>query len=189
MRSEQILKAAARVFSRKGYYHTRMQDIADEAEIGKGTVYEYFSSKEELFIELIKHGTEYYKELMEKEFEKDVSIWEKLLSLIERQVEFLWENRDFANLLIGRESQMITEQKLYGFLYEVRKKYIQRIASVFEKEMKQGTITSGDPELFAKIFIGTADQAVGATILLDKKKPGREEIVKIIDTLRHGFEK
>jgi AcrR family transcriptional regulator len=44
-----IIDAAARVFARKGYAGTVMADIAEEARIGKGTLYEYFSSKNALF--------------------------------------------------------------------------------------------------------------------------------------------
>ena len=44
-----IIEAAARVFARRGYSRTLMANIATEAGIGKGTVYEYFDSKEDLF--------------------------------------------------------------------------------------------------------------------------------------------
>ena len=44
-----ILEAAARVFARQGYAGTVIADIAKEARIGKGTIYEYFDSKDDLF--------------------------------------------------------------------------------------------------------------------------------------------
>lgn len=44
-----LIEGAAAVFSRQGYTSTRMADIAVEAGVGKGTLYEYFPSKEELF--------------------------------------------------------------------------------------------------------------------------------------------
>ena len=46
---EQIVEAAARVFARNGYSNAVVADIAVEANIGKGTVYAYFKSKEDLF--------------------------------------------------------------------------------------------------------------------------------------------
>ena len=46
---EAILKAAQKVFSRKGFNNARIDDVAREAGIGKGTVYEYFASKDDLF--------------------------------------------------------------------------------------------------------------------------------------------
>lgn len=44
-----IIQAAASVFAHKGYSGTAIADIAVQAEIGKGTIYEYFKSKEDLF--------------------------------------------------------------------------------------------------------------------------------------------
>ena len=48
-KKEQIIEAAARVFARSGYSNAVVADIAIQANIGKGTVYEYFKSKEDLF--------------------------------------------------------------------------------------------------------------------------------------------
>jgi len=44
-----IIEAAARVFAQKGYAGAAVADIAVKAEIGKGTIYAYFDSKEDLF--------------------------------------------------------------------------------------------------------------------------------------------
>ena len=44
-----IIAAAIRVFSQKGFAGARIIDVARDADIGKGTIYEYFQSKEDLF--------------------------------------------------------------------------------------------------------------------------------------------
>lgn len=48
-RKKTILQAAGQVFARKGYASTRIIEVAEAASVGKGTIYEYFRSKEELF--------------------------------------------------------------------------------------------------------------------------------------------
>jgi AcrR family transcriptional regulator len=48
-RKDDIIQAAARVFAQKGYASTRIIDVAEAASVGKGTIYEYFRSKEALF--------------------------------------------------------------------------------------------------------------------------------------------
>jgi AcrR family transcriptional regulator len=55
---EAIIAAAERVFTRAGFYTTRMADIAREAGVGVGTLYNYFESKELIFSEIVatKHG-------------------------------------------------------------------------------------------------------------------------------------
>ncbi len=52
-RTELILKAALRVFARRGIKEATMDEIAQEAELGKGTIYYYFSSKEAILEELM----------------------------------------------------------------------------------------------------------------------------------------
>ena len=51
---ELLLQAAAVVFARQGFVATRVADIAAEAGVGKGTVYEYFSSKDELYFAVLE---------------------------------------------------------------------------------------------------------------------------------------
>jgi TetR/AcrR family fatty acid metabolism transcriptional regulator len=51
---EMILEAAYDLFLNKGYWETKIIDIAEKAGIGKGTVYEYFESKDDIFFELFK---------------------------------------------------------------------------------------------------------------------------------------
>ena len=48
-KKDRIIEAAARVFAQKGYAGSSVADIAVKAEIGKGTIYAYFDSKEDLF--------------------------------------------------------------------------------------------------------------------------------------------
>ena len=53
-RKKLILEYAKRLFSRKGYYNTQISDIVDEAKIARGTVYQYFKNKDDIFITLIR---------------------------------------------------------------------------------------------------------------------------------------
>ena len=50
-----IKKAAVEVISKKGFFNTRMQDIADEAGLAVGTIYNYFSSKDEVLSYIFKN--------------------------------------------------------------------------------------------------------------------------------------
>jgi len=53
-----IIEQALKMFSEQGYYHTRMTDIASHLGVSKGAIYQYFESKEQLFIEALKHHGE-----------------------------------------------------------------------------------------------------------------------------------
>ena len=55
---ERIIEQALKSFSERGYYRTRMTDIASDLGVSKGAIYQYFESKEQLFIEAIEHHGE-----------------------------------------------------------------------------------------------------------------------------------
>ena len=55
-RKEQILKGALLVFKQKGIEKSTMDEIAKQSDFGKASLYYYFSSKEEIFIELLDRG-------------------------------------------------------------------------------------------------------------------------------------
>ena len=79
-----IMEAALQVFVEHGYEKTKIIDVARTAGIGKGTVYEYFESKEALFCCILEEYCEYYKEGVRKILSdlKDTGCQEKLLSVI-----------------------------------------------------------------------------------------------------------
>ena len=54
-RKNDILICAKRLFSEKGYYQTQISDIVSEAKIARGTIYQYFKNKDDIFITLLKN--------------------------------------------------------------------------------------------------------------------------------------
>ena len=76
-----IIEAALAVFSRMGYRHAKIKDIADEAHMGKGTVYEYFRSKQELFLQMCESLFEQYIEDQKKSLELVSSPVEQLRAM------------------------------------------------------------------------------------------------------------
>src|SRR5271170_4242147 len=63
-RDEQILHVSARVFAKRGYRNTDVQEIADELGIGKATIYRAFGTKEELFFATVDRGMSRLREIM-----------------------------------------------------------------------------------------------------------------------------
>ncbi|MBQ2747579.1 MAG: TetR/AcrR family transcriptional regulator [Firmicutes bacterium] len=84
-----ILDVAFNLFMKKGYAKVKVIDIAENAGIGKGTVYEYFKSKDDILMELvIKYVKKEFVEIGNKTSELG-SFREKLIALIEFEFDFL----------------------------------------------------------------------------------------------------
>lgn len=100
-KKEEIIQSAIRFFSKKGYYATSVQEIAEECGISKGTLYNFFESKEELLIQVIDQS---YKRILQNimnvDFDSSLSPKERLTKKIVMQFDIVAENKNFITMLL-----------------------------------------------------------------------------------------
>ncbi|HZK38225.1 MAG TPA: TetR/AcrR family transcriptional regulator [Clostridia bacterium] len=88
-RKIEIIEAAIKVFGENGYHGGKVGNIAEKAGIGKGTVYEYFSSKKEIFQQMLKYVFEtYMKEAKKTTLGRD-SARDKFTALLNYHLDFV----------------------------------------------------------------------------------------------------
>ena len=66
-RREEIITAASKLFSKKGYENVSMEEIANEVELSKSTLYFYFKDKDSLFLAVLNHGNKILSGLLAEE--------------------------------------------------------------------------------------------------------------------------
>ena len=132
---EKIVQAAITTFSKYGYDKTRMDDIAKSAKLGKGTLYLYFKSKEELFYAISENSIKELKEQLSKLFSKK----EDLVHDAEKFYD------QYRNLIHDSEKvsfEMITESsrnpKLRKVLYEQRMKVYDIVIDYLRRQIEKG---------------------------------------------------
>ena len=81
-RRDQIIKTATGLFSKKSYHDVTMGEIADKMGVAKGTIYNYFSSKEKLYLEILQNSFEAIEGLLQEEMDNDAPAPEKLRKLL-----------------------------------------------------------------------------------------------------------
>lgn len=97
---EDILKAAEIKFAEKGIYGTRVDDIAEEANINKRMLYEYFGNKEELYRAVL---VEVYSRLSKQEMillSEDMCCIDAMKRIINLYFDFLKNNPTYVNLIL-----------------------------------------------------------------------------------------
>jgi len=99
LRKEDILAAARRVFDRKGFSNTRMEDIATEAEYTKRTLYRYFTSKDQLFLTLMLQEQKRLKDYFRDAAAKEGSGFEKVCHIGKRYVTYFHDEPESFALL------------------------------------------------------------------------------------------
>jgi AcrR family transcriptional regulator len=116
-RREEILVIATEIFARQGLRGTDVQEIADRCEIGKGTVYRYFPSKDELFLATVHRVNARMIDALREVIRQELDPIERLERLIERFLLFFEENSDFVEVLIQERAEFRERGRLTFFDY------------------------------------------------------------------------
>jgi len=93
-KAEAIIRSAIHIFARYGLEKGKIADIAKEAGIGKGTVYEYFNSKEEIFHAIVDTIMGDLVDASEKLYSMDLSPYDKLRTFMRMNTEIIFEMED-----------------------------------------------------------------------------------------------
>lgn len=152
---EKILLAARDVFGKKGFYETKMEDIAKEAGVAKGTLYLYFQSKEELYQCLIREGIKYFIHRLRESIETHKSFEDKVRALIKTLVILIDENRDFIiRTFYEIPLANLWNDKIKNAILEEQKEFTEFLKNLFEYAMKKGLVYEGDVEILSNAFVG-----------------------------------
>jgi len=158
-RRQQIIVAAKRVFSDKGYNRTTMEDIAKEAELSPGTLYLYFKNKEELFASLSLRILQYLLiRLEEVAAQHAESTHEKFSTLREAMFDvYAFDPVAIINMFHLQSSETLKNLSapLMSEFNNLSTKAMQVFAQIFEEGMKQGLFVKSHPMMIADVFWST----------------------------------
>ena len=97
-RCAEILGAARKVFARKGFNGATVDEIAEAAGLAKGTVYVYFQSKRNIYLEALKQGAYGLVDEVERDVAAARTPAEKIRAFIATRIHYADENRDFISI-------------------------------------------------------------------------------------------
>lgn len=152
-----ILMAAKDVFESKGFHDAKIAEIAVQADVGKGTVYEYFDSKQNLFEEMIlfimEAGFNHMNRLID---EKDDPI-EKLRVIADIETEIIKEHGQLFSVVIERMYSASDELK--SKFIETRIYLLDKLQEILEEGIEKKIFKEISSKHFAYIFKGALTQA------------------------------
>lgn len=100
MTRDEILLAAAQIFSQKGFHGTSMQDIAEAVNLQKASLYHHVSSKQEILVELLDRALDLLIERMQAVINSPMPPDEKLRQAMIVYLETISDHRDLAAVLL-----------------------------------------------------------------------------------------
>jgi AcrR family transcriptional regulator len=133
-----IMEAALKLFSRQGYEHTSIDQLARAAGIGKGTVYSYFQAKSEIFLAFCEEQLEFvYQELAAKS-NPEAPLYEQLLTLFMGEFRFVSRNREFGRILL--QETVFPKDFTGARARELDDKYIALLTPIFKRAQQRGEL-------------------------------------------------
>lgn len=147
-----ILDAAIFTFARKGFHATRISDVAERAGIGKGTVYLYFESKEDLLISIFQSYVEEAMALVEGLVDDHVDPRRGIEVFFERGLSRFVENPDLLAVL--QQRLFLTDPELQKRGEAFFRTIVERIVAKIEMATESGMIRRYDPPIIACAILG-----------------------------------
>ncbi len=195
-RQEAILKAAQKVFFSKGLDQTTIDDIAEQAELSKGTIYLYFKSKEELYISVFLRGLDILTNQFQKvrKYFKTARADDLIREIRDIYYKFFMEYPEYfyINSLLyhGRIKDKI-DPFIWSLTHQQSKKCLLVVSEIIQKGIIDGIFREVDYWKMANSFWGAA---TGVMMILDDEEhrkfvgiPVKELLDYTIDMLIEGL--
>lgn len=167
---EAILRAAIKVFAGRGYFNSKVADIAGEAGIADGTVYLYFKSKDEILHSIFDRAMAEFIAEGKKELAEIDDPVEKLKRVAELHLERLGADRDLAIVFqveLRGSTKHMQEFSAAGFA-----EYLGIIQHTIEDGQRAGIFRKDiKPVIAAKVLYGSLDEMVTNWVLSSKPYP------------------
>lgn len=138
-----ILQSAKRLFINKGYVKTTMKDIAEEGEVGVGTLYNYYPSKSGLLKEIFHTNMPDLSSQIEK-IQKDdfLNLQEKLYEMISKSMTIFHQfpRSFYRELLLVSSNESERNTTITDKMLDIDKQFMTLVADMLEKEKKNGNL-------------------------------------------------
>src|SRR4051794_21610886 len=151
-RGQQILDSAAQLFSRRHYHEVRMDDIAAQSGVAKGTLYRYFADKEDLYLALTVRGTQRLLEESQARIARATRADDKLRSFIAGIVCFYERYPYFLDLWARVETSRSAAS--VAALQSIRSQFLRLVTDIMTELEAEGRYHTGDPHLAALALMG-----------------------------------
>jgi TetR/AcrR family fatty acid metabolism transcriptional regulator len=183
---QRILDAAVAVFAEKGFFTSRIADIADRADVADGTVYLYFKNKEEILMTAINTAFDAFMGLARTELKKFPDPAERLRRLAFLHLDALGSNRNLA-VVFQMELRQST-RFLSEFSHHHMIEYLDLVRDAIREAQAIGLFRrETSDKIAANCFFGALDEMVTSWVLSENDYPLSNVAGVVVDIFLNGM--
>jgi AcrR family transcriptional regulator len=179
---EHIVEAASRVFAARPYHVVRMEDVAVAARVGKGTLYRYFPSKEDLYLGVVAEAFDLLIRRLDRVEGEALPAPAALARMIEAIMETFARHLPFFRLMQQGEARLFLRKKQ---VVRARREHIaDGLARVLERGAQTGIFRKVDRALMPTMVIGLV---WGTALNHADETPAEILAQRVTDLCLHGI--
>lgn len=137
-RKKEILKAAFEVFCKKGFEPTTMKDIVDASGLSRGGVYQYYSSTEEMFRDIIDRNDRLGREELTKVVGSSDSVWKVIKDLVNGYREMPTSNFAIVQFEFAVISWRSNSDDRFDYIIKRLKFWRENLIDLISEGVKRG---------------------------------------------------
>ncbi len=183
---EKIIDAAAELFSHKSYHEVMMEDVAKLISVAKGTVYNYFISKEELYFSIMQLRMENLISSLKGKIASEESSLDSLRSFTTHLYMFMMKYQNF--FLIYQKESLDNDNILSADLAVLEKQLADIITGIVVQGKAEGVFRKVDEKFAVSLILGSVYGAVKSGI---ENKIGDEDRIierdRVFEFVLHGL--
>lgn len=162
------MSSAIKVFARKGFYKTRIKEIAKHASVADGTIYLYFKNKDDILISIFEDRIGKLNQEMLEISKRPIPSTQKLKQIIELQLGNIRGHRDLAEVITINLRQ--SNRFLKQYAAPLFNQYLDSMALVIKEGQEAGEFTSDfPPRVLATSLFGALDGLMLTWVLGSRK--------------------
>lgn len=152
----EIMQAAERLFTSRQYHEITLDDVVQEARVGKGTVYRYFESKDDLFFQTATRGFDDLCSELDASTPPEGPFQEQLLAVCRQISAFFLKRRQWMRMVQAEDGRMHWESEpIRSRWLEERHKLVGAVATTLQRGMAGGEVRRDVPvEVLANFLLG-----------------------------------
>ena len=152
-RRRELLKAARKVFARKGLAAAKIGDVAAQAGISYGLVYHYFPEKESLFAAVVEESVAGWETLVATAREQPGSPWDRLSYLCSQMISGVQEEPDYVLVMVRAFTEDAAPPPVRASLERYRTQIYEQLTAMIEEGQRAGEVAPGAPSDLARVLM------------------------------------
>jgi AcrR family transcriptional regulator len=184
-RREEILAAATKLFAEHGYSDTVTQSLAEELQVGKGTLYRYFPSKRDLFLAAADRVMRLMRERLDASLEGVDDPLERIAQAIREYLAFFAEHPEFVELLI--QERALFRDRTTPTYFQHREKSVERWRALYRSLIAEGRVRDMPVEKISDVLSDLVYGTMFTNYFTGPRKPFDAQAQDILEIVFFGI--